>query len=652
MTGPIVGVGDPTIPANAIEGVLDCPTVDLPEYTFARNVAAPLSDAFGRACATCHGAAGEGSTLYPSLPGALSFDEFRAVVRSGRNEGMAAFPEGSISDAQLENDYEVLTSVRAMGTEATYLGGEWTWSEAQVEQAHREGLIAWRKPDSHGVACANCHTPDAFDLAILGYPDDAILRRARLHLGPNDSANVVNLVHAQRRRFNIGRPCSVDYRPFQPGGDVLPGATPAEQDLSFANELVSREFDVMVGRVETLEDARQAFQELADTDLRRLPIGIALPRWTEDGFNGDDHHSLNDYISPLGRVPNDPEQWYALSDRYVADPSDDNFMELYTRFMESTNDQGFAERHQARLQDCGHYQRAHQWLTNLNDIKRQSALVVQHHLRRVALGLEDFYARPSVPFVDRPEFTSPFMRIGSRNLEPICYQRSGPVRAIFATLPEDVREEVDERDLSAGVLVDTPLELSHPWFSLAQVYDQSLFRTAEPTQQGNALHYWNTINFAQREVHAPFFNAHRIATQAAYYDTHQGIPPGSWSGANPEVHPLLDGGSMHHEHLHHVVAAEDPRATVANRLKGNLIRMFLLLQRSLLQQGERVTGVESRSPDPHHGHSLTEDLEHWRRYVDHLRDENIAGLSDNPLYTTDLLSLASEVEELIARAPR
>ena len=48
---------------------------------------------------------------------------------------------------------------------------------------------------------------------------------------------IVNTGPLQGTRFRIERPCSVEWRPFQPGGEVLPGTTPAEQDEAFAAHL-------------------------------------------------------------------------------------------------------------------------------------------------------------------------------------------------------------------------------------------------------------------------------------------------------------------------------------------------------------------------------------------------------------------------------
>ncbi|MEN0067497.1 MAG: hypothetical protein AAGA48_35525 [Myxococcota bacterium] len=49
---------------------------------------------------------------------------------------------------------------------------------------------------------------DAVDLATIAYPDDAILRRAALHVEPELAQDIVRYVHAQRPVFNIAEPCS------------------------------------------------------------------------------------------------------------------------------------------------------------------------------------------------------------------------------------------------------------------------------------------------------------------------------------------------------------------------------------------------------------------------------------------------------------
>ena len=156
-----------------------------------------------------------------------------------------------------------------------------------MEQVYRASLAVWRKSGSiDGQACTNCHSSDGVELAIIGFPDDSSLRRAQQHLSAEDAFTVRDFVHAQRLRLRITEVCSTDWRPFRPGGQVLAGANPEQQDASFLKVLEARKLLVATSKVVTNEDAKRAFAELQGVDLRQLPSDIPLPRFSEDKFNG------------------------------------------------------------------------------------------------------------------------------------------------------------------------------------------------------------------------------------------------------------------------------------------------------------------------------------------------------------------------------
>ncbi|MEL6187898.1 MAG: cytochrome c, partial [Myxococcota bacterium] len=411
----------PAAPASGT-GILGCPTIEPPAYTL--GAAPTLSEAFATACSACHGATGQGRPLYPQLPGNLSEAAFIAKVREGSGEGMPAFSTQSISDATLRYDYAALTLLTSQGTaSAGPFGNEWTWSEAEVAQARDEGLAAWRKPDPEGVACADCHTEDALDLAVLGYPDDAITRRGRLHLEPDDVAKLVRYVHAQRRHFGIDTPCAPTYRPLQPGGEVLPGETPEAQDAAFGALLRERGYLIATETVASLDDAKAVLDEMITIDLRNLPIGIPLPRWTEDGFNGDAHASMNDYMPPLGLRPNegDRAQWLAMSDAYIEDPTDAHLFALIDGLRSMHNDGGYRAAHTTPTGNCRRYRQAGDYLFDVSLRKRRSQMITQHLLRRAVLNQETTLELPLAPLAAYTEGSSvglnPFWSLAGEHAE-------------------------------------------------------------------------------------------------------------------------------------------------------------------------------------------------------------------------------------------
>ena len=208
---PIAATGGP--------GLLDCPTVDYPGTT---SATISLSPDFVRNCGVCHGGSGEGKDRYPALPGKLSQSEFIAKVRAGA-ANMLSYASEFMSDSLLKQDYEALVTRTKSGANSVHPSFKWT--DAEVQEKRAVGLALWRKPDKEDAACANCHSPDAIDLAVIGYPDAAILRRGTLHQPADVTLKIVDFVHAQRRHFKITRPCSPQWNVLQPGGEVLLGNT-------------------------------------------------------------------------------------------------------------------------------------------------------------------------------------------------------------------------------------------------------------------------------------------------------------------------------------------------------------------------------------------------------------------------------------------
>src|SRR5262249_54960816 len=151
---------------------------------------------------------------------------------------MPAFSQAHLSDADLEQIVNWLaaplnpTAVAA----APYCLSrpEATWTPEQADEAYARGLKAWRTQGSvDNNACVFCHGPDAMDLAYLGYSDAQMYRRGFTHVDQAIIDDVVDMVHALRAKFNITQPSDpAKTRPFQPGGEVLPGSTMAERDAA------------------------------------------------------------------------------------------------------------------------------------------------------------------------------------------------------------------------------------------------------------------------------------------------------------------------------------------------------------------------------------------------------------------------------------
>ncbi len=189
-----------------------------------------------------------------------------------------------------------------------------------------EQLASWRKLDRNGMACAHCHAPDAFDLALFNFTDETIKRRAVFHVPEADADRIVQLVKHVRQTKSIRPRDPVEDRPFQPGGRVLPGATSAERDFEFGRTLLTKLPTLMGAPIDTVDKARAARDEILNWDLRRNQIGVPFPRWAEDGFHDANRGTMNDWLPEVPTLPPAEKMaaLFALHDTYIADPSPRN----------------------------------------------------------------------------------------------------------------------------------------------------------------------------------------------------------------------------------------------------------------------------------------------------------------------------------------
>jgi hypothetical protein len=239
----------------------------------------------------------------------------------------------------------------------------------------KAALKLWRKPIAKG-SCSGCHGPDFFDLARIGSSDATITRRALADTATRSEAKaLVQVVKNLRQKHKLPTENPLEFRPFQPGGAILPGATPVERDIAMGRQLERLEPTLMGARIDSLEAAKRAKDEMLKLDLRSIQIGIAYPRWSADLFHGADHGTMNDWISDVARVarPDTMSAWRALEDEYLSDPSNENFWRMYaavdtlTAMKDITQDE------------------AVQFSAN----KFKATLIGQHLLRTQALGRKD-----------------------------------------------------------------------------------------------------------------------------------------------------------------------------------------------------------------------------------------------------------------------
>ncbi len=294
----------------------------------------PLSVSFLNNCGGCHGTAGEGGEKgeFPPLRHVSNEESFIRFVRNG-GATMPAFPADIISDADLAKDFKILSSkqeIPVVDTRSVPTLPLPNLTDDSYDDLMRAGLAAWRAPGERG-GCVSCHGPDGIDLARIDYPNAAILRRARGQALPGDKAiDIVRMIHAQRWRYQIAKPCRAKtFIPFQPGNKVLTGSA-AERDNGLLTSLGEQQIDFETS-LSSAETASTFINKIAALDVHKVSIGFRLNQWTEDFFHGDDHSSTAEWMPEIPMEPKDAEKtvsWVRLQNAYMQDPSDENLWKL------------------------------------------------------------------------------------------------------------------------------------------------------------------------------------------------------------------------------------------------------------------------------------------------------------------------------------
>ncbi len=150
------------------------------------------------------------------------------------------------------------------------------------------------------TACAECHgSGDGFDLALFGFADTTIVRRAVAHV---DTATALDIV-AHVRSLGVAS-MGEERRPFQPA------VQPVADDEAFAVALFG-------------DDAWPVMDEgtLSDIDPRVVATAVAFPRWSDEDSNLDwmpDAPLPPDLLDARGGMAR------ATLAGYYAAPTDDN----------------------------------------------------------------------------------------------------------------------------------------------------------------------------------------------------------------------------------------------------------------------------------------------------------------------------------------
>jgi hypothetical protein len=347
-------------------------------------------------------------------------------------------------------------------------GGLKRTRSGNADPAFAELLKHWRKPDASGLACANCHAPDGIDLALLKFDDTTIRRRASPHVDAATVEGVVKFINLVRKVNNITAPKDpIEFRPFQPGGKVLPGATFAERDYNYQLELRKSLPTLGSGRIDTVEKAYKAKAELMAYNPRKHPIGIPFPRWAEDGFHGPAHATVNDWVPErpqVGKTPADNAALFALHDAYINDPSPQNLWAIQNAYGKITQAAVFPDEVGRTLTDG-----AKSW----SGTKQSAMMFGQHLLRMEHQGLDDSAARLGLPIMNSPtnEAFDPFFGLGNFGNHSVIGPTDIPSGFLAGLRPESRTPDGFGRMLATeGLLVE--------WWVLGWTFTPALTHTA------------------------------------------------------------------------------------------------------------------------------------------------------------------------------
>lgn len=485
---------------------------------------------------------------------------------------------------------------------------------APSEADYRAALAMWRVPREKD-SCVSCHGPDFIDLARIGTPDSDLIRRAVQDGASSEEAQaLVRGVKYLRARYALPAENPRTFRPFQPGGALLPGANSVERDAAFGEEL-AKVLPTLTSttRVATLADAKRARDELLALDWDKFRIGVPFPRWSADIAHGPQEGTMNDWVSDLPRVPRAAfaAQWRQLQDAYLTEPSETNFWRLY--FAADDMTEGFAG---VTPVDPADTRKVH----DFSLIKYRSTLIGQHLLRMEALRRQGF-TRGQIAFsylATDPGFAVPFKAEGvtlhagyrleeflpnpmwevgdfqRRELEPSALTAGQPGNRTTADrfrdqlrllgYPQFVIDSIDP-NMTIGQADD---ELRTAWFMLGFRYDPSLLRVSpsNSTKVGEYLlgQLWKEDMF----IHRTFLQFTRMV--AASYN------PQAMVKASPPFKLQFNYFTAYNRAVPsrwNTDASAKPSATAKarqlelyKRITANMFRMSLLLHEEALSTGQ------------------------------------------------------------------
>jgi hypothetical protein len=320
---------------------------------------------------------------------------------------------------------------------------------------------------------------------------------------------IIDMVHALRAQYKITAPPNpATYRPFQPGGDVLPGNSSLARDQAFGQELKDMGLTLMGPAINDVATAQKAFKELQGINLRQLKVGIPLNKYTEDIFNNDgmappcpDLHQCDDHGTIADWITDAPvltaataAALYPLHDAYLANPTLDNLKAILRKSPRDDNS----------------------WFKN----KFLSAAMANFLFRQQASGMPLLDALPPAPFpveMAGGYLMNSIWMVGA-NLRDFVHN-DGPALTVGGgkfNVPADT---------IPGLAVNNANDQLHrvivPWFWLGFSFDPSTLNV-EPDYVAEGDEYFTQETFIDNgsyPIHGAFIVSKRSAEVMAYGTT-------------------------------------------------------------------------------------------------------------------------------------
>jgi len=423
------------------------------------------------------------------------------------------------------------------------------------DKDYLEGMKVWRQPDANGLACAFCHTPDGLEVASYNFDDENLRRRATPHLGEEGAKKIVAFMHAVRKRYGIKTLLDpMKDRPLQPGGEVLPGGTPAERDLAFAKELETALPTLAAGKVDSLESALRAKDELLALDPRKLRIGIPFNRISEDGFHGMEHATFANWIADTALRFHFPwEVYFVLQDSYLRDPTDRNLLLIVE----------FPKLHQEK-----EYARYAQLMTN---DKYRALLVYQHILRSGFAGGSalDQVGPVLLGKLGKAGLPNPLLDLGV-----FADERNDTPFSQFS-FPDDTLAKKEKGVTEA----DQMRQIRLPSLYAGWLMDQGLMRCETcPAPRATRIFTERLLTDGPYPMHDAFAITKKLVTD--------GFAPEAWNGSEPQ-HFVIDYSAFLDRGNFEKFEPKDPEGrAIYRRFVGNSFRMSLFLYEDQESRGK------------------------------------------------------------------